>query len=106
MLPTVKVIPAVSQASPLSQGEDAVAPWWANNPELDVVRSGGVLAWLDSGPGVPLTSDGPDPVVEDFFSGASWRELAEARDDPIVPAFAASDPRGVGLTRVERLNSS
>jgi len=27
------------------------------------------------------SSDEPDPVVQDFWSGASMRELAEARDD-------------------------
>ena len=26
-------------------------------------------------------SDQPDPVVDDMLSGASWRELARARDD-------------------------
>ena len=91
--------------------EDAVAPWWANNPGLDVVRSG-VLEWLDSAPAAPLTSHGPDLVDEDYCSGASWRELAEAhsvtaptsaQDRPVLERLTRAR---MGMTRVERLNPS
>ena len=55
-------------------------PWWDGAPELDAARNE-VLAWLRSAEDMPTLPDEPDPVVIDFFSGASLRELAAARDE-------------------------
>lgn len=57
-------------------------PWWANDPELAKIRRRTVeeferaIEQRD-----PLPPDGPDQVVVDVLSGASWRELAAARDN-------------------------
>ena len=102
MVPTVKVVPAVSQAvvgchrvtacfSESSSNDDdsekggavveeAEQPWWAVDPALDAVRDE-VFEWLASAEQQPLEDDGPDPVWDDLLSGASGRELAAARDD-------------------------
>jgi hypothetical protein len=46
--------------------------------------------------------DAGEPVVQDFFSGASWRELAEARDDlsraRVRYAEAVRAARAVGMS--------
>ena len=53
-------------------------PWWAEDPDLmDIHRR--TIEELEQGE--PIASDAPDPVVLDALSGASWRELAKARDD-------------------------
>lgn len=55
-------------------------PWWMNHPELEAIRRR-VLEEIDERPSSPDHDDEPDPVVDDVLSGASWRELAAARDD-------------------------
>ena len=50
-------------------------PWWADDPEIAAARRR-VEEELE-----PITSDEPDPVVQDFYSGATLQELAAARDD-------------------------
>jgi len=62
--------------------EDDRKPWWANDPELAAVQRRALDEFKreleERG---PAADDAPDPVVADFFSGASLRELAAARDD-------------------------
>lgn len=55
-------------------------PWWADDPELAAIRRR-VEEELERACREPITSDEPNPVVQDFYSGASLRELAAARDD-------------------------
>ncbi len=59
--------------------DDASLPWWKNNPEIEAARNE-ALEWLLSAQDRPTLSDEPDPVVLDFFSGASSRELVAARE--------------------------
>lgn len=54
-------------------------PWWADDPELAAIRRR-VDEELERARREPITSDEPDPVVQDFWSGASLRELAVASD--------------------------
>jgi DNA-directed RNA polymerase specialized sigma24 family protein len=58
--------------------------------------------WIESMDGKPLLSDASDPVVEDFYSGASLRQLAKARDDLDLAraqyAAAVRKARAVGLS--------
>jgi DNA-directed RNA polymerase specialized sigma24 family protein len=81
--------------------EKADQPWWADDPGLDAARNE-VWEWLESAKHQPVKDDGPDPVVDDFLSGASWRELADARDDLARAraryADAVRAARAVGLS--------
>ena len=60
--------------------EDDRAPWWAEDPELLAIRRR-VLEEFECVQREPIESDQPDPVADDMLSGASWHELAHARDD-------------------------
>ena len=53
-------------------------PWWMDDPELEAVRQR-VLDEIDNAP--EAVEEGPDPVFQDVWSGASIRELRGARDD-------------------------
>jgi hypothetical protein len=55
-------------------------PWWADDPEI-IARRRAVEEELERASREPITPDGPDPVVQDFYSGASLWELVAARDD-------------------------
>jgi DNA-directed RNA polymerase specialized sigma24 family protein len=55
-------------------------PWWADDPEIAAARRR-VEEELELASRLPIRSDEPDPVVQDFYSGASLQELAAARDD-------------------------
>jgi DNA-directed RNA polymerase specialized sigma24 family protein len=55
-------------------------PWWADDPEIAAARRR-VEEELEHACREPITSDEPDPVVQDFYSGATLQELAAARDD-------------------------
>ena len=61
--------------------EDDRKPWWADDPELMEIRRRTREEFEreleQREPGVPSA---PDPVVADVLGGASWRELADARD--------------------------
>ena len=62
--------------------EDDHKPWWEDHPELEEIRRR-TLEEFSRRPEdrEPIDPDAPDPVVADFLDGASWRELADARDD-------------------------
>jgi DNA-directed RNA polymerase specialized sigma24 family protein len=60
--------------------ENGAKPWWVDDPELAAIRRR-VDEELERASRQPITPDEPDPVVQDFWSGASLRELAAARDD-------------------------
>ena len=60
--------------------DDDRKPWWAEDPELLAIRRR-ILDEFNCVQREPIESDQPDPVVGDMLSGASWRELAHARDD-------------------------
>jgi len=76
-------------------------PWWANDPEIAAITRRAVeeLERMCNQPAMP---DGPDPVVQDFYSGASLQELVEARDDMDRAraryADAVRSARAVGLS--------
>lgn len=55
-------------------------PWWADDPEIAAIRRR-IDEELERASRSPVPPDGPDPVVQDFYSGASLRELAAARDE-------------------------
>jgi DNA-directed RNA polymerase specialized sigma24 family protein len=60
--------------------EQGRKPWWADDPEIAAIRRR-VEEELERACREPIRPDEPDPVVQDFYSGASLRELAAARDD-------------------------
>lgn len=60
--------------------ESGDKPWWADDPQLAAVLRG-VSEELEQASRKPITPDEPDAVVQDFWSGASMRELPEARDN-------------------------
>jgi hypothetical protein len=55
-------------------------PWWASDPTLAAIRRGVLEDIEQTQPPLPGPI-GPDPVFVDIASGASRRELADARDD-------------------------
>jgi hypothetical protein len=60
---------------------DERKPWWATDPELQAfLRRDGEEFQSECNGREPVDNT-PDPVVGDFFSGASLRELAFVRDD-------------------------
>lgn len=59
---------------------DGDKPWWADDPDI-AAACDEAWRWLESAQDRPMVSTEPDPVAVDFFSGASIRELAAARDD-------------------------
>jgi DNA-directed RNA polymerase specialized sigma24 family protein len=76
-------------------------PWWANDPEIAAARRR-VEEEIEEWSRRPLIFEEPDPVVQDFYSGASLRELAAARDDlenaRVRYADAVRSARKVGLS--------
>lgn len=60
-------------------GSEPSKPWWQDHPELIALREQALRDLLGDSPREQLP-DGPDPVVEEFFSGACRGELASARD--------------------------
>ncbi len=76
-------------------------PWWADDPEILAIRRR-VDEELERASRKPITPDRPDLVVQDFYSGASLRELAAARDDLESAraryAEAVTHARKVGLS--------
>jgi DNA invertase Pin-like site-specific DNA recombinase len=79
-------------------------PWWADHPELAAIRRR-VEDELERARREPVTRDEPDPVVQDFYSGASLQGLAAARDDledaRARYADAVRSARSVGLSWAE-----
>jgi len=59
--------------------ENRPRPWWADDPEIAAIRRR-VEEELERASREPIMPDQPDPVVQDFYSGAGLRELAAARD--------------------------
>jgi DNA-directed RNA polymerase specialized sigma24 family protein len=76
-------------------------PWWADDPELAAICRR-VEQELEETCSLPILSDEPDPVVQDFYSGASLQELAAARDGlehaRVRYADAVRNARTVGLS--------
>ncbi|HEY6649705.1 MAG TPA: hypothetical protein VI217_21680 [Mycobacterium sp.] len=60
--------------------ENGSKPWWADDPEIAAIRRRAEEE-LERWSREPVMSDEPDPVVQDFYSGASLRELVVARDE-------------------------
>ncbi len=62
--------------------EDAQKPWWESDPELqEILRKSFEEFTQDPEGRDPVGPDEADPVVDNLLGGASWRELADARDD-------------------------
>jgi len=59
---------------------EAKQPWWASDPTIAAIRRGVLEEIEQARPQLPGPI-GPDPVFVDIASGASGRELADARDD-------------------------
>jgi DNA-directed RNA polymerase specialized sigma24 family protein len=82
--------------------------WWADNPELMAIRQT-VLDELNSAEKRTVEDDKPDHVVDDVLSGASWRELAAARDDlarartRYADAVRAARTRGLSWGEIGRM---
>jgi DNA-directed RNA polymerase specialized sigma24 family protein len=55
-------------------------PWWADDPDIAAIQRA-AMEEIERWERVPIEPDKPDPVLEDFLSGASIRELSAARDD-------------------------
>lgn len=80
-------------------------PWWENNPEIAALGRRALEELEEAARQAELAGpvpSGPDPVVQDFYSGASKRELAAARDDLIRArnryADAVHGARACGLS--------
>lgn len=54
-------------------------PWWATDPTIAALIQS-VEDEIAQAKPLPEHADRPDPVVEDWLSGASLRGLAQARD--------------------------
>jgi DNA-directed RNA polymerase specialized sigma24 family protein len=64
--------------------DDDRTPWWADDPELMEIRRRTAEEFereLEQHQPGPVARDVFEPVVADVLGGASWRELADARDD-------------------------
>ena len=81
--------------------ENRPRPWWADDPEIAAIRRR-VEEELERASREPVMPDEPDPVVQDFYSGASLQELAAARDNLVHAraryADAVRSARTVGLS--------
>lgn len=79
-------------------------PWWADHPDIEAARRE-VAEWLEAVERRPLLDEAPDPVVVDFFSGRSLRELVAAREDldraRVRYADAVRSARAAGLSWAE-----
>ena len=69
----------------------APKPWWQNNPTIIELRRR-ALAEIEAAADEPEPSgrQDSDPVVDEFYSGACMRALANARDN-LATARAAYD---------------
>ncbi len=82
--------------------------WWMDDPELVAIRRG-VLDELERTEKGATEDDKPDPVVDDVLGGASWRELAAARDDlaraqtRYAAAVRAARARGLSWGEIGRV---
>ncbi|MET0704867.1 MAG: hypothetical protein ABWY93_34890 [Mycobacterium sp.] len=81
-------------------------PWWAIDREFTEYRRRAVEDFdRELECSEPLGPDVPDPVVAEFFTGACWRELADARDDLARARdrhdVAVADAREAGLSWAE-----
>jgi DNA-directed RNA polymerase specialized sigma24 family protein len=86
--------------------EDDRQPWWANDPELiEIQRRSFEEFHRELEEREPLPQASPDPVLDDVLGGASWRELAAARDDlaraRIRYGQAVQTARAAGLSWAE-----
>jgi DNA-directed RNA polymerase specialized sigma24 family protein len=62
--------------------EDGRQPWWATDPELiEIQRRTFEEFQRELEKREPLPPASPDPVLNELFGAASWRELANARDE-------------------------
>jgi DNA-directed RNA polymerase specialized sigma24 family protein len=85
-------------------------PWWMNDPELIAGRRR-ALEELERGidESEPNSSDEPDPVVAEIYSGEVGRALSAARDDLAAArqryedAVFAARTAGFSWTEIGRL---
>lgn len=66
-------------AHPAHPAPERSKPWWENHPELEAIKAR-VEAEIYGRPDRP-ESNFPDPVLADYLSGNSVRELRNARDN-------------------------
>ena len=89
---------------------ESARPWWMDDPELKVL-SERALAELEraSDQSDPARLDEPDPVVEEFYSGAASRALSAVRDElagarsRYRDAVLAARVAGLSWTEIARL---
>lgn len=61
---------------------EASEPWWATDPEIEAIRQQMMDEFGPDStrPAEPQAPESPDPVLVEVLSGASTRELSDARD--------------------------
>lgn len=82
--------------------------WWMNDPTIAAIRRD-VLEEIANAEARPDVDDKPDLVLHEVLSGASWRELAAARDDlararnRYADAVSAARTRGLSWAEIGRV---
>jgi hypothetical protein len=75
-------VPIMEASETDGSAKETSEPWWATDPEIEAIRQ----QMMDEfGPGStrpaePQAPESPDPVLVEVLSGASTRELSDARD--------------------------
>lgn len=88
----------------LPRMEGRPKPWWEDNAELKEFQRRSLAELLGEGDErqPPPVAAEPDPVLAEILSGATWRELGEARDDLVRAreryAAAVRSARTAGLS--------
>ena len=95
MLPTLKVVPPVSQARPLrlnchrrescahreaSSNEALLTDEWVIDPAI-IAAPEAVEKWIESAEQEPVPVDNSDAGHDEVMNGSCWRELRAARED-------------------------
>jgi DNA-directed RNA polymerase specialized sigma24 family protein len=82
-------------------------PWWMDDPEINALRDR-ALAEIENADDRP-TTDEPDPVLAEFYSGEISRELSAVRDEAEAlrlryrQAVLAAREAGLSWTEIGRL---
>ena len=82
-------------------------PWWMDDPEI-IALTERTLAEIESADDLP-TTDEPDPVLAEFYSGEISRELSAIRDESEAlrmrhrRAVLAAREAGLSWTEIGRL---
>jgi DNA-directed RNA polymerase specialized sigma24 family protein len=91
------------EEAPMANGR----PWWMDDPEI-IALTERTLAEIENADDLPTTDD-PDPVLAEFYSGEISRELSAIRDESEAlrmrhrQAVLAAREAGLSWTEIGRL---